>query len=146
MPQAVADVPLLLSLPPEAMKYVCSAANVVDAAGVGVGVDSGVGVGVECGDDVGVGVVVGIPLGEPVGVVVACGVAVGAGVGVGPGLGDVLEPPLQAASSSAHATQAIRKVVAFMFGRTIYPSSPGLPRCRSGTGRKVIVRTQLFAR
>ena len=135
MPQAVADVPLLLSLPLEAMKYVWSAVNVVDAAGVGVGVESGVAVGVACGDEAGVGVIVGVPLGEPVGVVVACAVAVGAGVGVGPGRGGVLVPPLHEASSSPQASQAILNVGALIFGRITYPSSPGLPRCHAAARR-----------
>jgi len=84
VPQAVADVPLLLSLPVGDKKYVCSAANGVPA-------------GVELGDDAGEGVGVGLTI----------DVDVGAGVGVGPFLDGVLLPPPQEASRKAQASEAI---------------------------------------
>jgi hypothetical protein len=82
VPQAVADVPLLPSLPAGDKKYVCSAANVVP-------------VGAELGDVAGEGV------GRTI------DVEVGAGVGVGPLLDGVLLPPLQDDRRIAQASDAI---------------------------------------
>jgi hypothetical protein len=82
VPQAVADVPLLPSLPAGDKKYVCSAANVVP-------------VGAELGD----------VAGEGVGVGRTVDVEVGAGVGVGPLLDGVLLPPLQDDNRIAQASE-----------------------------------------
>jgi hypothetical protein len=84
VPHAVADEPLLPSLPVGDKKYVCSAANGVPA-------------GAELDDATGDGVGVGL----------ATDVDVGAGVGVGPLLDGVLLPPPQDASRIAHASGAI---------------------------------------
>jgi hypothetical protein len=95
-PHAVADVPLLLSLPLEAMKYVCRATKVEFDVGVGVGV--AVGVGVECGGGVEVGV--GVPVARGDGVALDCGdVEVERGEGV-------LLPALQATSVVTSASDA----------------------------------------
>jgi hypothetical protein len=83
-PQAVADVPLLLSLPVGDKKYVCSAANVAP-------------VGAELGDVAGEGVGVGLTI----------ELAVGAGVGVDPLLDGVLLPPLHDERRIAQASDAI---------------------------------------
>jgi hypothetical protein len=109
LPHAVADVPLLVSLPAVDRKYVCSGANADEEDGVDVGVGVAVGFAVALGVVEGLGVAVGVPV--AVAVDVACGVGVGVAAGaVPPPDVELPPPPPHAPSISPHTSDAIRTI------------------------------------